>query len=377
MNKPSLLSDTDTALLQRALALAANGRYGTTPNPRVGCVICKDGNIVGEGWHARAGAAHAEVAALAQAGAQAAGSEMYVSLEPCVHHGQTPPCCEALIAAGVKRVVAAMSDPNPQVGGGGFAALRAAGIEVAVADSGSDIALQARRLNLGFISRMLRRRPWLRLKIAATLDGKTALHSGLSRWITGEAARTDGHHLRACSCAILTGIGTALQDDPQLTVRHVQTERQPLRLLVDSQLRARRDMQLFADGHVLVAAASEPPADFPAEVLTLATADGRKVDLPALMGILAQRGINEILVEAGRQLNGALLAEGLADEIVLYLNGRVFGESGRDMFKLPPPESPQQAAAFIRSELSGFADGDIKVVYQCEESLRQCQVVPS
>ena len=376
MNSPPL-SDTDRSLLERCLTLAANGCYTTTPNPRVGCVICKNGNIIAEAWHEAAGEAHAEITALARAGTDAEGADVYISLEPCAHHGKTPPCIEALIAARPARVIAALPDPNPQVAGRGFAALAEAGITVCRAAADSEVYQAARRLNIGFISRMVRRRPWLRLKIAASMDGKTALTSGLSRWISGEAARRDAHHLRACSCAVLTGIGTAEQDDPQLTVRHVNTPRQPLRVLIDSQCRALPDMQLFADSNVLVVGAKPPAADYHAAVITLPnTQPGakQKVDLPMLMQELAEREINEVLVEAGRQLNGALLADGLVDEIVLYQTGRIFGESGRDMFRLPPPATPQDAPQFRRCGLTEFDDGDIKIVYQDEESLAQCQL---
>lgn len=368
------LSASDEQRLHQALDLAERGCTSTTPNPRVGCVIYQDGNLCAEGWHRNAGNAHAEVLALEQigkVGGSTAGSEVFVSLEPCNRHGNTPPCTQALMAAGVVRVVAAMPDPNPQVNGGGFAALRAAGIAVQVAAAGSAVRRRAEQLNLGFASRMRRHRPWVRLKIAASMDGKTALKSGLSRWISGEEARTDAHHLRACSCAVMTGVGTALQDDPQLTVRHVPTARQPLRVLVDSQHRAPTTMRLFADDNILVVGSLPPPAEFAAPTLTLPTAGG-KVDLPALMHALGERGINDLLVESGRQLNGALLGENLVDEIVLYLAGCVFGESGKDMFRIPSPPSPDEAAAFVRHTLSGYANGDIKITYQCQQSLEEC-----
>lgn len=376
MNHTPALSATDQTLLARCVELAVNGCYTTTPNPRVGCVICKNGTVIAEAWHEAAGEPHAEIAALTKAGGHAAGADIYLSLEPCAHHGKTPPCTDALIAAKPARVIVAMPDPNPQVSGRGFAALAAAGISVCRAAPESAAYQAAWRLNIGFISRMLRHRPWLRLKIAASLDGKTALTSGLSRWITGTAARQDAHHLRAVSCAVLTGIGTAEQDNPQLTVRHVSTTRQPLRLLLDSHHRADTNMQLFADDNILVVGAAPPPSDFPAAVLTLPTAE-EKVDLTALMRELAEREINEVLIEAGRQLNGALLAEELADEIVLYQAGRIFGDSGRDMFHLPPPATPQDAPLFSRTALTEFSDGDIKIVYQREKSLAQCQLSAS
>ena len=368
------LSTDETVLLTRAVTLAAKGCYTTTPNPRVGCVICQHGEVVGEGWHARAGEPHAEVLALQQAGTRAQAADVYVSLEPCAHQGKTPPCIKALIAAGVKRVIVAMPDPNPQVAGKGIAALRENGIEVMIAAANSAVRLAAEQLNIGFISRMVRARPWVRLKIAATIDGKTALNNGLSRWITGEAARKDAHHLRACSCAVLTGIGTVLQDNPQLTVRHVETNRQPLRILIDSQLRADKTMQLFADDNILVASATTPETtnERAGEILTLPTAD-KKVDLPALLTALAAREINEVLIEAGRQLNGAFLNAQLADEIILYQAGRVFGASGKDMFQIPPLPTPQAAPIFQRTALQGFDDGDIKIVYQRQHAIDECK----
>src|SRR5690606_31605931 len=228
---PSRLADQD--FMNRALELAERGLYTTTPNPRVGCVIVRDGAVVGEGWHERAGEAHAEIVALRAAGDAARGAHVYVTLEPCCHHGRTPPCTEALVAAGVARVVAAMQDPNPLVAGAGLARLRAAGI----ATEHGMLAEKARELNIGFVSRMQRGRPWLRLKVAATLDGRTAAANGASQWITGAEARADGHAWRARACAVMTGIGTVEADDPRLTVREVKTPRQPLRIVLDSRLR--------------------------------------------------------------------------------------------------------------------------------------------
>ncbi|MHB8167892.1 MAG: bifunctional diaminohydroxyphosphoribosylaminopyrimidine deaminase/5-amino-6-(5-phosphoribosylamino)uracil reductase RibD, partial [Sulfuricella sp.] len=228
-----MFSAIDHEYMAQALRLAEKGLYTTTPNPRVGCVIVRDGKVVGSGWHQRAGEPHAEIHALTQAGELARGATVYVTLEPCSHHGRTPPCAEALIQAGVGRVVVAMVDPNPQVAGEGLTQLQQAGIR-------TDIGLleeEAHQLNLGFVSRMTCGRPWLRLKIAASLDGKTALNNGVSQWITGADARRDAHRLRARSCAVLTGIGTVLADDPMLNVREVETPRQPLRVVVDSGLR--------------------------------------------------------------------------------------------------------------------------------------------
>lgn len=328
-------SAADHAFMARALQLARKGLFTTTPNPRVGCVLVKDGAVVGEGWHARAGEAHAEIHALAAAGQQAHGATAYVTLEPCSHHGRTPPCADALIEAGVARVVAAMRDPNPQVGGNGREKLRAAGI--AVADGLMEA--EARELNIGFVSRMERGRPWVRLKLAASLDGKTALNNGRSQWITGPEARRDGHAWRARACAILTGAGTVRDDDPRLTVRDVETFRQPLRVVVDSHFETPPTARILEGGNALVAAASEDAAKIAAlraagaEVIVLPNPHG-KVDLPRLMRLLAERGVNELHVEAGHKLNGSLLREGLVDELLLYFAPTILG-SGREMFPLP------------------------------------------
>src|SRR5512134_1086706 len=334
-----MFTPVDRERMGRALALAARGLYTTTPNPRVGCVVARAEEIVGEGFHERAGEAHAEVNALRAAGARAAGAAVYVNLEPCSHHGRTPPCTDALITAGVKRVVVAMGDPNPQVAGQGFAALRAAGIQVDVGLLEDD----ARELNIGFVARMTRGRPWVRLKVAATLDAKTALASGESRWITGEEARRDGHRWRARACAILTGIGTVKDDDPRLTVRDVETPRQPLRVLVDSRLEMPLTARILDRGNLLVAAAVEDRAkiaalrDRGAEVAVLPNAAG-KVELEDLVRELGRRALNEIHVEAGFKLNGSLVAAGVVDELLVYLAPKVLGETGRGMFNMPGVE---------------------------------------
>ena len=247
-----MFSAADHEFMAQALRLAELGLYSTTPNPRVGCVLVKDGVLVGEGWHRLAGEAHAEIHALRAAGEQARGATAYVSLEPCAYHGRTPPCAEALIASGVRRVVAAMRDPNPQVAGRGLARLAAAGVD---AECGL-LEGEARELNIGFVSRMTRGRPWLRLKAAASLDGKTALENGASQWITGAEARQDGHRWRARACAILTGLGTVRDDDPRLDVRGVDTARQALKVVVDSRLELPPDARLLAAGRVLVATAA-------------------------------------------------------------------------------------------------------------------------
>lgn len=329
-------SAVDHGMMARALQLAERGLWTTSPNPRVGCVLVRDGEIVGEGWHEKAGEPHAEIHALRAAGEQACGATAYVTLEPCSHYGRTPPCAEALIAAGVSRVVAAMSDPNPLVAGQGLAMLRAAGIETA---SGL-MENEARELNIGFVSRMTRGRPWLRLKVAASLDGKTALNNGVSQWITGPDARQDGHRWRARACAILTGIGTVRDDDPQLNVRAVETNRQPLRVVVDSKLETPLGAKILHGGQVLVAAAvdDEKRANLlraaGAEVVVLPNAAG-KVELKDLLEELGRRGINEVHAEAGFKLNGSLLREGLVDELLLYLAPCLIGHQASGLFNLP------------------------------------------
>jgi diaminohydroxyphosphoribosylaminopyrimidine deaminase/5-amino-6-(5-phosphoribosylamino)uracil reductase len=329
-------SAADHASMAHALRLAERGLATTTPNPRVGCIVVSDGRIVGEGWHHRAGDAHAEVLALRAAGHAARGATVYVTLEPCAHHGRTPPCVEALINSGVSRVVAAMQDPNPLVAGAGLARLASAGVDA----SAGLMADEACELNIGFVSRMTRGRPWLRLKAAATLDGKTALNNGTSKWITGEAARRDGHRWRARACAVLTGIGTVREDDPELTVRAVPCERQPLRVLVDARLEGPLSARILATGHCLVATAVENREKTAAliglgvETILLPDPQG-KVDLPGLMQELGRRGCNEVHVEAGFKLNGSLLREGVVDELLLYVAPMLTGDAARGLFNLP------------------------------------------
>lgn len=329
----------DTLFMARALKLAARGMWTTSPNPRVGCVLVRDGQIVGEGWHEKAGEPHAEVHALRAAGDAARGATAYVTLEPCSHHGRTPPCADALVKAGVARVVAAMQDPNPLVAGNGLARLRAAGIAT---DCGV-LEADARELNIGFVSRMTRGKPWVRLKTASTLDGVTALENGVSQWITGAAARRDGHRWRARACAVLSGIGTVIEDDPSLTVREVDTPRQPLRIIVDARLQLMPQAKLFADierSPLLVVCASDdtPKAqalrDAGAELLVLPN-EGGKVDLPAMFQALGARGINEVHAESGHKLNGSLLREGCVDELLMYLAPTVLGR-GMGLFNLGP-----------------------------------------
>ena len=346
-----MFTPLDQNYMRRALELAERGLYTTTPNPHVGAVVVKDNRMLGEGWHQIAGEPHAEVLAIRdakdKAGADAVkGSTLYVTLEPCSHQGRTPPCAGLVVAEGVARVVAAMEDPNPKVAGQGFAKLRAAGIDVRVGLLEAD----ARELNIGFISRMTRGLPWVRLKVAASLDGKTALANGQSQWITGPEARRDGHAYRARSCAILTGIGTVLEDDPQLNVREVVTPRQPLKIIVDSNLQTPPDAKILNEGKVLIVCAVEDAAgpeigsgasarraalrDKGFEVLSLPGLNG-KVDLPALMKELAKRDLNEVHVESGFKLNGSMLREECVDEILIYFAASIIGHTGQGMFNLP------------------------------------------
>jgi diaminohydroxyphosphoribosylaminopyrimidine deaminase/5-amino-6-(5-phosphoribosylamino)uracil reductase len=332
-----VFSPADHAFMARALRLAERGMNTTMPNPRVGCVIVRDGNIVGEGRHERAGEPHAEAHALRQAGDAARGADVYVTLEPCSHHGRTPPCAQALIDARVSRVVAAMADPNPKVSGGGLRLLQASGI---AAVSGL-METQARQLNPGFIMRMTRGRPWLTLKVAASLDGGTALANGASQWITGPEARSDVQRQRARSCAILTGIGTVLADDPQMTVRELEIGRQPLRMVVDSHLRIPLNARILQGGNTMIVCIEgdgEKKAQLRAmdvTLLELPESDG-VVCLATLMRALAEREINEVLVEAGAILNGALLRSGLVDELLLYYAPALLGGDALGMFALPP-----------------------------------------
>jgi diaminohydroxyphosphoribosylaminopyrimidine deaminase/5-amino-6-(5-phosphoribosylamino)uracil reductase len=327
-------TDADDAFMARALALAARGLYTTTPNPRVGCVLVKGGETIGEGYHARAGEAHAEVNALIDAkarGRDPRGAVAYVTLEPCNHMGRTPPCTEALIAAGVARVVAAMADPNSGAAHGA-ARLRAAGTAV-------DIGLremEARELNVGFVSRMTRGRPWVRMKVAASLDGRTALAGGESQWITGEEARLDGHRFRARACAVMTGIGTVRQDNPLLTARDVGATRQPLIVVVDRHGETPPGARVLADGNALVVTAGGANPGWSSGVSTIALPDGEgRVDLPSMMRELGARGINELHVEAGAGLNGALLEAGLVDELLLYLAPCLIGDPARGVAAFP------------------------------------------
>lgn len=334
--------DNDIQGMELALQWATRSMFITTPNPRVGCVIAKDGMVIGAGNTQPPGQAHAEVQAMNDArnrGHDLRGATVYVTLEPCSHFGRTPPCADALIKAGVAKVVMAVGDPNPLVGGQGRAKLEAAGIEVV---SGV-LEDQAREINIGFMSRMRQGKPWVRMKAAASLDGRTALHNGLSQWITSTPARDDGHWWRARACAILTGIGTVQEDDPQLSVRAVETPRQPRRIVVDSRLQIRTDARVLEGGGTWIVTAvsdAEKEArlrDKGAEVIQLPNAAG-KVDLPALIKELGARQINELHVEAGFKLNGSLIREGCVDELLLYFAPSILGDA-RGLFDLPALES--------------------------------------
>ena len=343
-----MYSAADNQWMGCALRLAKLGLYTTSPNPRVGCVLVKDGKLVGSGWHRKAGEPHAEVHALKEAGSAAQDATAYVTLEPCSHFGRTPPCADALIAAGVARVVIAMQDPNPEVSGAGIARLRAAGIKV---ECGLMEAAST-ELNAGFVFRMTRGMPKVTSKVGMSLDGRTALSNGVSQWITGPDARLDVHRWRARSCAVLTGIGTVLADNAQLTVREIETERQPQRVVLDSDLRMHMDARILSslpspasgrgcggEGGLLIYSALRDAQKIAqleekgATVVVLPDNNGQ-VDLHAMLRDLAQRGCNEVLVEAGATLNGALLRAGLIDELLLYIAPQLLGNMARGMADL-------------------------------------------
>jgi len=339
-----MFSQSDFVHMERALALAQRGLYTTDPNPRVGCVLVRDGVAIGEGFTQPAGQDHAEIQAMKDARARGhdlRGATAYVTLEPCSHFGRTPPCANALIEAKVARVIAAMEDPNPLVSGRGLAILRDAGIDVRC----GLLANEARELNIGFVSRMTRKRPWVRMKVAASLDGRTGLPSGESQWITGEAARADGHAWRARASAILTGIGTVKEDDPRMTVRAVDTPRQPRRVLIDSRLDVSPLAQIFVGAPTLVFCAALDASNDEraealrargAEIVALGNEHG-KVDLPAMLGELAARGVNELHVEAGYKLNGSLLREGCVDELLVYVAPSLLGTNSLGMIDIAAP----------------------------------------
>ncbi len=351
----------DHAMMRRALELAAKGLYTTSPNPRVGCVVAKEEAIAGEGWHEKAGGPHAEVVAIGNAGNRAEGATLYVNLEPCSHQGRTPPCVDLIRKFKLRRVVAAMLDPNPKAAHGGEA-LAAAGIRF---EHGL-MEEEANELNIGFVSRMARGRPWVRLKLAATLDGRTALgegsgaNAGRSQWITGPEARRDGHRWRARACAILTGIGTVKADDPRLTVREVETSRQPLRVVVDSRLEIAHDARILEGGNVLVFSGTKGKSLRGAENVVLPNPQG-KVDLPKMLEELARRGVNELHVEAGFRLNGSLTREGCVDEFLLYLNPSLLGDGAQGMLDLPALASLEERLKLRIVSLDRL-DGDLRIL---------------
>ena len=374
-----MFSVNDHQYMSRALQLAAQGLYTTSPNPRVGCVIVKyehdlnhKSNIIGEGAHLKAGEPHAEVFALRQAGEAAKGATAYVTLEPCNHYGKTPPCVDALINAGVSRVVVAMQDPNPLVAGQGLGRLRAQGIAVEV----GLMETEAKALNVGFIKRMSFGVPYVRSKVAASLDGKTALNNGASQWITGEPARLDVQHWRAQSCAIITGIGSVIADDPSMNVRlenfgPENTLRQPLRVIIDRDLQTPLDAKMFSlAGNTLIAYAHDASNRFSAlsetgaELLHIPEVTmfikKTRVDLVALLKALAQRGVNEVLLEAGQGLNGAFLQAKLIDEFIFYYAPKLMGADAKDMFAIHELTQMQQAIDLHISDVRQFGQ-DIRL----------------
>jgi len=361
--------------MQQAIRLAKKGLYTTDPNPSVGCVIVKDEEIVGEGWHQRAGEAHAEVNALERAGDKAEGATAYVTLEPCSHTGKTPPCADALINAGVKKVITAMKDPNPLVAGDGLKKLQDAGIEV---ESGL-LESQARELNTGFIKRMESGRPFVRVKMAMSLDGRTAMASGESQWISGEASRNDVQRMRAASSAVLTGIDTVLADDPSMNVRlnaeelgldANQTVRQPKRIVLDSRLRMPADAKIFTvEGECLVYTTVNMDAknSYPFIIETCASQDG-KIDLRLLMDDLAKKEINLLHVEAGSVLCGALLKNDLVDEIIIYMAPHIMGDDAKGLFHLPGLEKMKDRISLSISDVRSIGK-DIRIT-ACPETVQ-------
>ena len=368
-----MYSSPDIDWMRQALALARDGLYTTTPNPRVGCLIVREGRVVGQGAHLRAGEPHAEVYALREAREQARGATAYITLEPCNHIGRTGPCTQALVQAGIASVVVAMEDPNPRVSGQGLARLRAAGIDVRC----GLLAEEARLLNLGFVSRMTRGRPWVRIKLASSLDGRVALASGASQWITDAQARDDGHHWRAQACVVATGMGTFLKDQPRLTVRAVETSRPPVRLLIDPALAADPDAPFFNLPQSWVA------TSLPPEVVA-ASATGQRllargvafihakpagprsdtqprhrpgVDLEDLLHQLALREVNELHLEAGPKLAGQFLSAGLADELLVYMAPVLLGDGLPLAFGIDLPSTPNDAPRWKLHESVAVGDG--------------------
>lgn len=350
--------------MSQALELAENGLLSSSPNPAIGCVIVKDGQVIGTGFTQPPGGNHAEIQALQDAAAKGhdvRGATVYVTLEPCSHFGRTPPCADALVRAGVGKVVAALEDPNPLVAGQGMARLREGGIAV---ESGI-LATAARELNIGFFTRMQTGKPWVRLKVAASLDGKTALHNGQSQWITSQAARDDGHMWRARAGAILTGIGTVKEDNPQLTVRTVKLARQPLRVIVDSKLSISPEAKILVGGNNLIFTATVDAAKQAmleqqgAEVVVLPNPSG-KVDLPQVILELGKRQVNELHVEAGSKLNASLIREHCVDELLVYLAPAILGD-GRGMFGLPALENLQDKIALKFHQIEQIGE-DLRIL---------------
>lgn len=360
---------TDEYWMAKAIQLAAKGRFTTSPNPRVGCIIVKGEACIGHGYHIQAGTEHAEVHALAVAGDNARNATAYVTLEPCSHTGRTPPCADALINAGLARVVVAMTDPNPQVSGQGIERLKMAGIAV----SQNVLVAQAKALNPGFIKRMERGLPWVRVKLGISLDGKIALANGASKWITGPAARRDVQRLRAQSCAIITGSGTVMADNPSLLVRAAQAEltdyplstvRQPLRVVIDSQGKLTPNWQIFNDGSPVLLINQQVREGFKQHVqqCQLPVTTQGKIDLQLLLAELAKRGINEVLVESGAGLAGAFMANHLIDELIVYQAPKVLGDNGISMLTLPDYEQVNDAPHLKLTDIRHIAQ-DIRLTY--------------
>ncbi len=361
-------------MMRQVLLLAEQGSATTQPNPRVGCLIVKEGEVVGQGFHRVAGELHAERVALADAGEAARGATAYINLEPCCHQGRTPPCTDGLIDAGIRKVVAAMSDPNPRVSGSGFEMLSTAGIEVV----NNVLPEEAAWLNRGFISRMQRKRPWVRLKSAATLDGRTAAYNGKSKWITGADARDQVQQLRSQCSAVLTGIGTVLADDPNLNVRSPDNPvRQPMRVVLDSQLQTPLDSRIMGNDQKLVIFTLSQDLDKVAalieqgaEVIQLSANSLGLLDLNDVLSELARWECNEVLVEAGQTLSGAFLKQGLVDELILFYAGSLLGDQGKSMFQFDQPLEFEQRAEFKINDVNMVGD-DVRVEAVNRQSLQQ------
>ncbi|MEC8812564.1 MAG: bifunctional diaminohydroxyphosphoribosylaminopyrimidine deaminase/5-amino-6-(5-phosphoribosylamino)uracil reductase RibD [Pseudomonadota bacterium] len=373
-DKNVTVDSTDAVYMGKALELARRGLFSTRPNPRVGCVVVKNDKVIAEGWHQKAGDHHAEVYALMHAGADASDATLYVTLEPCSYYGKTPPCARSVAKAGLKRVVIAMRDPNPLVAGQGIAYLQAQGIEVIV----GVLEREARELNVGYISRMERGRPWVRCKLAMSLDGRTALSSGESKWITGESARGDVQRLRARSCAIVTGVGTIEHDNPSMNVRHDQMAVDfnhyaypipPLRVILDSRLRALPQMKLLTHpGEVLIATTAADHSvskwrDVPSVTVVQTRSSAAGVDPDAVIAMLSSRAINEVLIEAGACLCASFLKAGLIDELWVYVAPKLIGNSSRNLFDLAEVDSLQNAHQLALHEVCSMGD-DVRLVYK-------------